>query len=140
MSFAPGPVETAAFMAAQAARTAPMRRHLYRKASLARRSRVLDVGCGTGGVTAEIAAATAGGVVGVDRDAGLLEYAASACGTAEFVQADCERLPFPDGAFDMVTCHFFLMWARDAGAAVREMVRVLEPGGVLLAAAEPDYG
>ena len=132
--------ETSAFMARQAEWTAPMRRHLYRKAWLARRARILDAGCGTGEVTAHMASLTTGLVTGADSDAGLIQYAASKHPGIEFVEADCARLPFPDSSFDLVTCHFLLMWVPDAQAAVREMVRVLEPGGALLAAAEPDYG
>ena len=52
--------------------------------------------------------------------------------------APAERLPFADGAFDLVFCQFALLWL-DAAAAVGEVRRVLSPGGVL-AAIEPDYG
>jgi len=132
--------EISEFFTTQAEWTAPMRRHLYRKAGLRRKSAVLDAGCGTGEVTAEIAGLTGGSVTGVDSEARFVEYASGQHPGIQFVRADCEELPFDDGTFDMVTCHFLLMWVSRPARAVKEMARVLEPGGILLACAEPDYG
>ena len=132
--------ETSEFFAAQAEWTAPMRRHLYRKAVLRRKSAVLDAGCGTGEVTAEIAGLTGGSVTGVDSEARFVEYASGQHPGIEFTCADCEDLPFDDGTFDLVTFHFLLMWVSKPALVVKEMTRVLEPGGILLACAEPDYG
>lgn len=132
--------ETSEFFSAQAEWTAPLRRHLYRKAGLRRRTAVLDAGCGTGEVTAEIAGLTGGDVTGVDSESRFIEYAAGRHAGIEFVCADCEELPFDDSSFDLVTCHFLLMWVRRPARAVVEMARVMEPGGILLACAEPDYG
>lgn len=132
--------ETSEFFTNQAEWTAPMRRYLYRKAGLRRRAAVLDAGCGTGEVTAEIAGLTGGSVTGVDFETRFIEYAAERHPGIRFIHADCEDLPFDDGAFDLVTCHFLLMWVPKPARAVVEMARVLEPGGILLACAEPDYG
>jgi SAM-dependent methyltransferase len=54
------------------------------------------------------------------------------------VRGKAEQLPLADGLFDLVFCQFALLWL-DVAAAVREIRRVLSPGGVLVAL-EPDYG
>lgn len=128
------------FLARQAAWSSHQRRYLYRKVGLRRRSRVLDAGCGPGDVTVEIAGLARGEVTGVDIDPEMVEHASRAHPGVTFVEADCARLPFPGGSFDLVATHFVFMWLGDLEKAVREMVRVLAPGGILLASAEPDYG
>jgi ubiquinone/menaquinone biosynthesis C-methylase UbiE len=50
------------------------------------------------------------------------------------------RLPLAANSFDIVYCHFFLLWVVDATQALAEMNRVARPGGWVLALAEPDYG
>jgi SAM-dependent methyltransferase len=50
------------------------------------------------------------------------------------------HLPFADGTFDIVFCHFLLLWIADPLHAVREMQRVTRPKGTVMAMAEPDYG
>lgn len=130
----------ARFYARQAALAAPMRRHLYRKAGLRRKRKVLDVGCGTGEVTSELAKLTSAEVTGVDSDSLLVEYATETYPEARFATADSMELPFDGGSFDLVTCQFLLMWVDDPDLAVTEMARVLQEGGIMLACAEPDYG
>ena len=132
--------EAGRYFAGQAAWTAPLRRYLYRKSGLRLKRSVLDAGCGTGEVTAEIAELTGGTVTGVDADADLVGYASAAHPGIRFVEAECASMPFEGASFDLVTCHFFIMWLREPAACLGEMARVLEPGGVLLACAEPDYG
>jgi len=94
--------------------------------------RVLDLGCGTG--NAALLAARAGSeVVAVDPAARLLAVAAARLREeglhAEFLQASAERLPFPDGSFDVVLSVFAVIFADDAERAAAEIVRVLRPGG-----------
>jgi SAM-dependent methyltransferase len=124
----------------QANWTRVTRSHLYRRASLLRASRALDVGSGTGTVTEEIAARTRGQVFGVDLDPAMVAYAQHRGGRAEYRLGDAHDLPFPAADFDVTACHFLLMWCRDPARAAREMVRVTRPGGAVLACAEPDYG
>jgi SAM-dependent methyltransferase len=95
--------------------------------------RVLDVGCGSGRLTVALAAAGAD-VVGVDTNARVLGDArdrAEAAGVAlSLVEADMdEPLPFDDGSFDAVTSRLSLMIAADPVATLRELARVLSPGG-----------
>lgn len=124
----------------QAGWTRGTRSYLYRRANLLRAERVLDVGSGTGVVTEELAARTQGRVVGVDLDPEMIAYAQQRGGQAEYQYGDAHDLAFADGWFDVVACHFVLMWCHDPGKAAREMVRVTRPGGVVLVCAEPDYG
>lgn len=124
----------------QAQWTRELRETLLRKIDVEGASRVLDVGCGTGVITAELADRCLGRVTGLDCDASMLDAARRTCPGAEFVEGDAHSLPFPDGAFDVAVCQFFLMWAQSPLAAVKEMARVLRPGGYAAVLAEPDYG
>jgi len=93
-------------------------------------SRILNVGCGTGGfnVVAEEAGARA---VGVDADAEAIAICALKCdkGGGAFVRAAAERLPFPDGAFDLVYCFSAIEHVESVEESVAEMVRVTRRGG-----------
>ena len=122
----------------QEAATRHLRRPLYGRAGLAHAARVLDVGCGSGAVTADLARATPGQVVGVDLDPRLLRRAHQ--GGLTVLRGDGARLPVPDGAFDVAACNLVLLWARDPAGVVAEMARAVRPGGTVLVAMEPDYG
>jgi len=124
----------------QAGWTRPTRSYLYRRANLRHARRVLDVGSGTGVVTEEIAARTRGQVIGVDLDPGMVAYAQQKGTQAEYQLGDAHALGFDDGWFDLVACHFVLLWCRDPARAAQEMVRVTRHGGAVLVCAEPDYG
>jgi SAM-dependent methyltransferase len=105
---------------------------------------VLDVGCGPGTITADLAARVAPGrVTAVEVTADALELAraeAAARGqsTIEFVVADVHALDFPDDTFDVVHAHQVLQHVADPVRALREMRRVCRPGGVV-AARDSDY-
>ncbi len=105
----------------------------------------LDVGCGAGhwGRTMLSWLPAHATMVGVDREAKFLELAreqALAKGLAprlSFVEGTVEALPFADDRFDLVTCQMVLIHVADAEVALREMIRVTRPGG-LVVVAEPD--
>lgn len=102
---------------------------------------VLDVGCGPGTITADLAALTSPGrTVGIDASAEVIEQARSAGGSrgVEFRVADLMELPFPDGSFDVVHAHQVLQHLADPVGAMREMARVCRPGG-RIAARDSDY-
>jgi len=124
----------------QARWTRAVRNQLYRRVNLLRAERVLDVGCGTGVITEEMAARCKGQVIGVDVDPAMITFAQDSGGQAEYRVGDAHQLDLPDGHFDVVACHFLLMWLSDPTLAVHEMARVNRPGGAVLACAEPDYG
>lgn len=117
----------------------------YLRPHLRAGQRLLDVGCGPGTITADLAVLVApGAVVAIDAAAGILEEAeatATARGVTNitFEQADVMALPYPDGHFDVVHAHQVLQHLADPVGAMREMRRVCRPGGVV-AAREGDYG
>jgi SAM-dependent methyltransferase len=133
------PYLTAAEEERQAAWYGAQRREIYRQIGLRRLRRVLDVGCGTGVITAELAAKAAGAVVGVDTRVEPLGTAAAREGDAVFLAADAAQLPFRAGAFDAVACAFTVMWLAAAAEFLGEANRVLARGGFFVAFAEPDY-
>jgi SAM-dependent methyltransferase len=96
--------------------------------------RILDVGCGDAALA--VALAQRGALVtGVDADPRMLAAGrarAEACGVApELVQGDIRALPFAGASFDVVLAVTVLCFVDDAALAVREMARVLRPGGRL---------
>jgi 2-polyprenyl-6-hydroxyphenyl methylase/3-demethylubiquinone-9 3-methyltransferase len=97
--------------------------------------RILDVGCG-GGLLAEEFARIGCRVTGVDPSSGSLDVARAHAAVAgleiDYRLASGERLPFDDGAFAAVYCCDVLEHVDDVGATIREIARVLQPGGVFL--------
>ncbi|MEO7573993.1 MAG: methyltransferase domain-containing protein [Acidimicrobiales bacterium] len=98
---------------------------------------VLDVGCGPGTITVDIARRVAPGrVVGVDAAPDAVDVAAEAADAAGVVNLDLAvgdvcALDHPDDAFDVVHAHQVLQHLADPVAALREMRRVCRPGGVV---------
>ena len=96
-----------------------------------REKKILDVGCGTGAILKQLGNPERN--VGID----LAPEAISFCrerGLSNVEQGDIHALPFPDASFDAVICSSVLyhQWVSDIEGAVREMGRVLRPGGLVL--------
>jgi len=90
--------------------------------------RVLDAACGTGDLA--VAAERAGGTVtGLDFSERMLERARSKSSSIEWVQGDVMELPFEDGSFDAATIGFGIRNVSDLEGGLRELARVLRPGG-----------
>ena len=98
--------------------------------------RVLDVACGTGALTETVCERVKprGSVVGLDANPEMLEVAGRKKLDVEWREAFAEALPFADAAFDAVVSQFGLMFFQDRVQALREMLRVLRPGGRLAVA------
>jgi len=98
--------------------------------------RVLDVGCGTGVLAREAATRVGkgGAIVGVDAGRGFLAVAREIAPKIDWRAGAAESLPCDDGSFDAVVSQFGLMFFPDRPKAVREMLRVLAPGGRLAVA------
>lgn len=97
-----------------------------------RRGTVLDAGCGTGGNLAWLGELGYRRLVGCDAAAEAVAYCRQR-GLAEVSRGDVNRLPYPDGAFDLVLCVDVLECAgAEPETALRELGRVLKPGGYLL--------
>jgi demethylmenaquinone methyltransferase/2-methoxy-6-polyprenyl-1,4-benzoquinol methylase len=93
-------------------------------------SRVLDACCGTGDLA--LACHEAGGeVVGLDFSERMLERARGKSAAIEWVRGDLLELPFPDESFDAATVGFGIRNVQDLEAGLRELARVLRPGGRL---------
>lgn len=96
---------------------------------------ILDAGCGSGFFSRVLASGDENiRVTGVDLDGGLIGYAkkeSEGDPRMEFLQADVCSLPFKDSEFDGVTSHTFLTSVNDPDRAMKEMIRVLKPGGIL---------
>jgi SAM-dependent methyltransferase len=107
--------------------------------------RVLDVGCGPGSITRGLAEIVGPGeAVGLDASADVLAVARSEAATRgvanlRFEQGDAYELPFADDTFDVVFAHQVLQHLREPAAALREMLRVVKPGG-LVAVRDVDWG
>ncbi|MEU6313986.1 methyltransferase domain-containing protein [Streptomyces sp. NPDC047014] len=107
---------------------------------------VLDVGCGPGTITADLAerVAPGGRVTAVDAAEDVLAGAAAYAeerglgATVTFAVADVHALDFPDDSFDVIHAHQVLQHVGDPVAALREMRRVCRPGGIV-AARDADY-
>ncbi len=112
----------------------------YLLGQLSPTARVLDVGCGPGTITADLAARLPRGhVVGVDASADVVEQASRAFPDVTFLEGDLADLPLPDGSFDVVHLHQVLQHLVDPVGAMAGLRRLIAPGG-LLAARDADYG
>lgn len=98
------------------------------------RRRVLDVGCGTGELLRMVGERFPETTrTGLDLSAEMLSVARHKLGEGvELVQGDAERLPFADGAFDVVLCCDSFHHYPNPRAALAQFARVLQPGGILL--------
>jgi predicted ATP-grasp superfamily ATP-dependent carboligase/SAM-dependent methyltransferase len=98
------------------------------EASVSRGARVLDVGCATGDLTEEL---TRRGydALGIDISEAMTEYAGEHYGRDRFRVGDIEQMPFPDNSFDAVMCLGVVAYLETDVGALREIRRVLKPGG-----------
>lgn len=116
----------------------PVAARLVEEAGLRPGDRVLDVACGTG-IVARLAAERVGpdgAVEGLDPNPGMLAVAREAAPgdpSITWHEAPGEAMPLPDGSFDVVLCGMGLQFFADRPAGLREMRRVLAPGGRLAA-------
>jgi len=116
----------------------PWRRFLVSQIALRPGNLVLDVCTGTAGVALEIADHHDGRIVGLDVSHSMLQAGLNAIekrsldGRIQLIQGRAEHLPFPDETFDTVVFTYLLRYVQDPDATIRELSRVLKPGGELL--------
>lgn len=127
----------------QALETAEERIPLYLDVGLKDSKSILDVGCGSGIVTRDLAHLTKGNVTAVDGSSDMIKIAASILKDSKNLKlciSSAESLPFKNNSFDIATCNLLLMWTDNPQKVVNEMARVVKHGGKVLASLEPDYG
>jgi ubiquinone/menaquinone biosynthesis C-methylase UbiE len=116
----------------------------YLLGSLKSHMKILDIGCGPGTITADLAALVPDGrVTAVDHAPGILGQARATAaerglGNVEFAVADVHALNYPDNTFCVVHAHQVLQHVGDPVQALREMYRVTKPGG-FVAVRDSDY-
>jgi len=112
----------------------PLAEDLVHSAGLKRGEKILDVACGTGVVArlAAIEVIPGGSVTGVDPNPGMLAVARAVTPDEigiQWYEATAEDMPLPDSTFDVVLCQMGLQFMQDRIRALKEMYRVLAPGG-----------
>ncbi|MFJ9038297.1 class I SAM-dependent methyltransferase [Streptomyces sp. NPDC102406] len=116
----------------------------YLLGSLKPHMKILDIGCGPGTITADLAALVPDGqVIGADHAPGILDTARATAAerglaNVEFTTADVHALDWPDDTFCVVHAHQVLQHVGDPVQALREMRRVTKPGGII-AVRDSDY-
>ena len=113
------------------------RRFLVDRTEAGARDTVLDVATGTAAVARALVRRRGCNVVGIDQSAEMLEEArrriaaAGAADRIELVEGDAQSLPFEDARFDALTVTYLLRYVDDPAAQLRELARVVRPGGTL---------
>src|SRR2546421_9773042 len=110
------------------------RRFLVSRVDAAPGETVLDVATGTGAVARELVRQKGCEVVGLDQSAEMLAEARRRVdGRVRLVEGRAETLPFPDASFDGLTFTYLLRYVGDPAATLRELARVVRPGGTVAA-------
>jgi demethylmenaquinone methyltransferase / 2-methoxy-6-polyprenyl-1,4-benzoquinol methylase len=113
------------------------RREMVGRVAVGTAQTVLDVASGTAGVALQLATRTSADVVGVDLTMGMLRQGrrnVESAGMSErvsLVAARAEQLPFPDQTFDALTFTYLLRYVDDPKETLRELARVVRPGGMV---------
>ncbi len=123
----------------QAGWTRNLRAYLLARSGYDHVRRVLEVGCGTGAVLGELDKGTAG-IYGLEIDRTTIGQCQQHVSAALLTCGDALALPYAGASFDIVFCHYLLLWIREPLRALREMKRVTASRGYVIALAEPDYG
>jgi len=108
------------------------RRFLVSRVDVGSTDTVLDVATGTGAVARELVRRKGCAVVGLDQSPEMLAEARRRLGAeVELVEGTAERLPFEDASFDALTFTYLLRYVEDPAGTLRELVRVVRPGGTI---------
>jgi demethylmenaquinone methyltransferase / 2-methoxy-6-polyprenyl-1,4-benzoquinol methylase len=108
------------------------RRFLVSRIDVAPGATVLDVATGTGAVARELLAQKRCTVVGLDQSPEMLaEARRRLLSSVTLIEGHAEELPFPDAAFDALTFTYLLRYVDDPAAVLRELARVVRPGGTI---------
>jgi len=119
--------------------TKALRQYLLNKVTIQPTSRVLEVGCGTGVICSDILESYPCQMYGIDINIHSINIATRNTPELILTCGDASLLPFPADFFDIVFCHYFLLWLPDPSRVLQEIKRVLRTGGIFLVFAEPDH-
>jgi len=119
--------------------TESIRHHLFEKANLKPVDRILEIGSGTGAILSQVATENQCPSFGIDIDRESLRFSRKKNPGLTLAQADAHHLPFEDNTFSIAYCHYLLVWVEAPLAVLREMFRIIRPGGSVIALAESDY-
>ena len=119
----------------QAKWTRDLRSYIFNKIKLDQKQRVLEVGCGTGVILSELPGYIS--IHGLDIDSVALAQCQVHMPSASLMRGNTLQLPYAENSFDVVYCHFLLLWVSDPLQALIEMKRVSR--NHVVAFAEPDY-
>ena len=113
------------------------RQHTLNRLSVKRGEQILDVGCGVGFLSYEIALQTgdSGRVSGIDQNSEMIRHANNRCESlrnTEFSVANAENLPFPEKYFDAACCTQVLLYVNDVAQVLSGIRRVLKPAGRII--------
>lgn len=123
----------------QARWTKSLRDYLLQNSQITPKDVVLEIGSGTGVISAEFLINHTCNLYGLDIDFSRCCMATRYCHDFRNINADAYSTPFSSGTFDLIFCHYFLLWLQTPELVLDEVFRILKPGGKFIAFAEPDY-
>lgn len=123
----------------QASWTKPLREYLISQLGFTKNSKILELGCGTATILRELTDSIKCHPIGIDIDLDRLRIGQQLATEQLLLCADGNSAPFPDESFDFIIFHYFLLWIKNPDHLLNSVKRLLVPGGMIVAFAEPDY-
>ncbi len=123
----------------QALWTKSLREYLLKDITLQSDAKILEIGCGTGAILSDINPGQNATLIGLDNNFHHCAIATRNTPNSFVLNADLYSIPYQADSLDLVFCHYLLLWLASPQSAMAEVCRVLKPGGIFLAFAEPDY-
>lgn len=111
--------------------------YTLKKASITKDASIAEIGCGTGAMFEKIPAEVT--LMGFDIDYQRLQFAQENFSNKILVHGDGLKMAIMKDAFDLVFCHYLLLWVTNPFLVLSEMKRITKPGGWIAIFAEPDY-
>lgn len=119
--------------------TKTIRDYLSSELHITPQTKVLEIGCGTGVIISDFHRKNACDCFGIDNQYSQVNMATRNYPIIPFYTADSNVLPFSSEQFDIIICHYFLLWLPDVKQTLSEVFRTLKSGGSFLVFAEPDH-
>lgn len=119
--------------------TKPLREYILKQLNIPANANILEIGCGTGVVLADLHLHGYLNLTGVDINPDYLHFAKQNKVGIQLVNGDAFNLPFCNEVFDVCFFHYFLLWVTPLNHIFQEALRVMKEKSVVVAFAEPDY-